>query len=396
MTPKQWRLAVVVQRYGEEVNGGAELHARWLAEHLTALAEVHAITTCALDATTWANHYAPGESQLNGVSLHRFPVDAPRDWDKAKQHTGRLVTTDHTLFDEFHWMRYDQGPYSTPLFNFIRDSYNHFDAFIFLTYLYATTFFGLPLVSDKAILVPTAHEEPYLYFPIYRPIFHLPQMIVYNTETERRTVSKATQNHHIPNIVAGVGINVSPDASAVRFQQKYGIKEPFILYVGRINEAKNVPELMTHFGRFRQENDNPVKLVLIGKTDISLPDHPDIVPLGFVSEQDKFDAICAAAVVVMPSLYESLSMLALEAWWMERPMLVNGRCEVLKQQCQRSNGGLYYFTYDEFAMTLKTLLETAELRHKLGQQGHLFVAQYYTWDIILDKYSAILTNIINP
>jgi glycosyltransferase involved in cell wall biosynthesis len=166
--------------------------------------------------------------------------------------------------------------------------------------------------------------------------------------------------------------------------------------VGRINEAKNVPELMTHFGRFRQENDNPVKLVLIGKTDISLPDHPDIVPLGFVSEQDKFDAICAAAVVVMPSLYESLSMLALEAWWMERPMLVNGRCEVLKQQCQRSNGGLYYFTYDEFAMTLKTLLETAELRHKLGQQGHLFVAQYYTWDIILDKYSAILTNIINP
>ncbi len=396
MPHRPWRLAIVVQRYGEEVNGGAELHARWLAEHLLEMAEMHVITTCALESTTWADSYQPGESQLNRVTIHRFPVDAPRDWAKSSQRTGRLATTVHTLYDEFHWMRYDQGPYSTPLLNFIRDSYYEFDAFIFFTYLYATTFFGLPLVSDKAILVPTAHEEPYLYFPIYRSIFHLPQMIVYNTETERQTVNGATQNEATPHIVAGVGINVPAQATAVRFQQKYGIHEPFILYVGRINQAKNVPELLDYFGRFRQENDTPCKLVLIGKSQISLPDHPDIVSLGFVSEQDKFDAIRAASVVVMPSLFESLSMIALEAWWMERPMLVNGRCQVLKQQCQRSNGGLYYHSYDEFAMILNTLLESAELRHKLGRQGHAFTAQNYTWDIILHKYKTILSQIIDP
>ena len=396
MSDKKWRVAIIVQRYGQEVNGGAELLSRWLAEHLTALADMHVITTCALDSTTWANHYAPGQSQLNGVTIHRFPVDAARDWAKASKNTGTLLTTEHTLFDEFHWMRHDQGPYSTPLLQYIRDSYAHFDAFIFVTYMYATTFFGLPLVSDKAILIPAAHDEPYIYLPIYRPIFHLPPFTVYSTEAERQIAHNATQNQHKESMVVGVGINVPPQPAADRFRQKYGIEEPFILYAGRINQAKNVPELLEYYGRFRHENDTPCKLVLIGKSEIKLPQHPDIHPLGFVSEQDKFDAIAAAAIVVMPSLYESLSIIALEAWWMERPMLVNGRCQVLKEQCQRSNGGLYYHSYDEFAAILNTLLGSPDLRQKLGQQGRAFTLQNYTWEVILAKYKTILKKMINP
>ena len=238
--------------------------------------------------------------------------------------------------------------------------------------MYATTFFGLPLVADKAILIPAAHDEPYLYLPIYHPIFHLPRFTIYSTEAERQIANAATQNQHRENMIVGVGINVPPEPSAARFQQKYGLEEPFLLYAGRINEAKNVPELLDYFDRFCQEHNTPCKLVLIGKSEIALPEHPAIVPLGFVSEQDKFDAIRAAAIVVMPSLFESLSIIALEAWWMERPMLVNGRCQVLKQQCQRSNGGLYYHSYDEFAMILTTLLQSAKLRDKLGQQGRGF------------------------
>lgn len=383
------RIAIVVQRYGEEVNGGAELHARWLAEHLLSLADVEVITTCALDYTTWANHYLPGESCINDVLVHRFPVDRPRNWPESQKRTFKLISTKHSLLDELEWIK-EQGPVSTPLLNAIKESHHYYDAFIFFTYLYATTFFGLPLVSDKAILVPTAHDEPFLKLPLFRPTFNLPQVIIYNTQAEREMVNAVMQNDDPAQIVAGVGINVPEEAFAERFRRQFNIQEPFMLYVGRVDQAKNIPELLDFFARFKQENDRPAKLVLIGRENIPLIKHPDIIYLGFQPEQVKFDAIAASDVVIIPSLYESLSMIALEAWWMEKPVIVNGRCEIMKKQCRHSNGGLYYQVYDEFEVILKKLLDTPTLREKLGQQGRHFVAQNYHWDVIIAKYRAVL------
>ena len=381
------QIALVVQRYGEEVNGGAELHARWLAEHLLPLAEVHVITTCAIDYHTWANAYPPGESELNGVQIHRFLVDRQRRPD-LPQRTVALFHQDHTILDELQWMQ-DQGPFSQDLLDFIRSSYPRFDLFIFVTYLYAPTYFGLQLVSDKAILVPTAHDEPYLRLPMFRPLFHLPQAIVYNTNPEMALVNQITHNQHVPQIVAGVGINVPTDVSAARFREKYGLEGDFMLYVGRVDSSKNLPELFDYFVRFKEAHESDLKLVLIGKAHIDLPDRRDVLSLGFVSEQDKFDAFKAAAIFVMPSLYESLSMVSLEAWLMETPVLLNGRCDVLKYQCRQSNGGLYYHTYEEFALAVLKLMQDPALRDRLGRQGRDFVAGRYDWRIVIAKYQAL-------
>ncbi len=381
------QIALVVQRYGEEVNGGAELHARWLAEHLLPLAEVHVITTCAIDYHTWANAYPPGESELNGVQIHRFLVDRQRRPD-LPQRTVALFHQDHTILDELQWMQ-DQGPFSQDLLDFIRSSYPRFDLFIFVTYLYAPTYFGLQLVSDKAILVPTAHDEPYLRLPMFRPLFHLPQAIVYNTNPEMALVNQITHNQHVPQIVAGVGINVPTDVSAARFREKYGLEGDFMLYVGRVDSSKNLPELFDYFVRFKEAHESDLKLVLIGKAHIDLPDRRDVLSLGFVSEQDKFDAFKAAAIFVMPSLYESLSMVSLEAWLMETPVLLNGSCDVLKYQCRQSNGGLYYHTYEEFALAVLKLMQDPALRDRLGRQGRDFVAGRYDWRIVIAKYQAL-------
>ncbi|MBP6470000.1 MAG: glycosyltransferase [Chloroflexi bacterium] len=387
----QQRVAIVVQRYGEEVSGGAELHARWLAERLLPLAEIHVLTTCAVDYVTWANEYPAKTTLVNGVTVHRFPVDQPRDWATAQKQTQALLLQDHSLFDEIAWVK-AQGPYSTALLTAVRQSYANFDAFIFFTYLYATTYFGLPLVSDKAILVPTAHDEPFLYLPVFRPLFHLPRAIVYNTQTEKGLVNRVTGNHgRAQDIIAGVGVNLPDHISAERFRQKYQIDGPFLLYVGRIAHGKNVPELLEDFQRFRQTQKEPLKLVLIGKANFDLPTHPDIVPLGFLSEQDKFDALQAASVVVMPSLYESLSMIVLEAWLVGKAVLVNGRCAVLRNQCRRSNGGLYYTSYDEFSAALQQLLSNSHLRQQLGRQGQRFAQTEYQWDTIIHRYKTLLT-----
>ena len=204
-------------------------------------------------------------------------------------------------------------------------------------------------------------------------------------------MQRVTRNHQVPNTLAGVGVALPDDVSPERFRRRYNLHEPFLLYVGRVDESKNVPELLDYFTRFRQANPaTPLKLVLIGRANLTLPDHPDIVPLGFLPEADKFDAIAAAAVVTLPSLYESLSMITLEAWAAGTPMLVNEQCEVVKYQCKQSNGGLYYRTADEFDASLQLLLGSDSLRRQMGRQGRQFVSQHYRPDRVVQHYIALL------
>lgn len=381
-------IAIVVQRYGSEVNGGAEFFARLLAEHLTAIADVRVLTTCAIDYHTWANEYPPGKDTLNGVLVERYPVDFKRASDGA-QRTAFILHKEHTLFDEYDWMR-TQGPYSTELLNAIRNTYVNTDLFIFVTYLYAHTVFGLPLVADKAVLIPHAHDEPFLRLGIMRNVFHAPQAIVYNVEPEMRLVQSTMQNGYIPQFVAGVGIDMPQNVNAARFQAKFGIDGDFVLYVGRIDASKNVNELFEHFAKFRDNYEGDLKLVLLGKEHMPIPQRPDIVSLGFVSEEDKFDAMAAAVALVQPSKYESLSLVALESWLVKTPVLVNGRSEVLKYQCRQSNGGLYYSNYDEFELALNRLLSDSEMTAQMGRQGRTFVQQRFNWDIILAKFQALI------
>jgi len=388
-TTERLRIALVVQRYGLEVSGGAELHCRWLAEHLNQYYDVHVITTCALDYTRWENHYPPGRDEINGVQVHRFRVDRRRDPKRFARLTVQLLGRPHAYWDELEWMR-QQGPLSTGLSEFVRQQRSSYDVFIFFTYLYATTYFGLQLVPDKAVLVPTAHDEPVIYLSLFRPLFNLPRFIVYNTEVERRFVERLSGNYHVPSAVVGVGIDLPADLSGERFRQKYDLDGDFVAYVGRVDSSKNCDELLDHFLRFRQGYAGDLKLVVMGKGSLPVPQHPDVVPLGFVSEQDKFDGLQAASVVVIPSRYESLSMAMLEAWLAGTPVLVNGECEVLKEQCQRSNGGLYYHSYQEFELGLSLMLTRGGIGDRLAEAGRRFARENYSWSIIEQKYQALL------
>ena len=379
------KVAFVVQRYGPEVNGGAELLCRWVAEHLVPYGDIHVLTTCALDYMRWENVYPAGEDVQNAVHVHRFPVDYPRNVRLFERYSRSLFMEQHTYLDELEWMR-QQGPVSTELLDYIEQQRAAFDAFIFITYLYATSYFGLPLVPGKAILVPAAHDEPMLYLSMFRALFNIPRYIIFNTHAEQRLVHRVFGNRHIPSSVVGTGINVPADVSAERFRRKYGLRGPFVLYVGRIDKSKNVPELLDYFSHVQGAHLPDLKLVLIGRGPAQIPPHPAIVPLGFVSEEDKFDALQAAAVLIVPSRYESLSMTVLEAWLMGKPVLVNGACDVLKEQCLRSNGGLYYRNYDEFALVLRTLLSLPELQSQLGRQGQVYTRASYSWPVIEKGY----------
>ena len=126
--------------------------------------------------------------------------------------------------------------------------------------------------------------------------------------------------------------------------------------------------------------------MLIGSAVMPVPKHPRIHHLGFLSDEDKFDAPAASDLLIMPSFYESLSMVALEAWALGRPVLANARCDVLLGQCLRSNAGLYYEDAGEFAGALDVLLTDAGLAAALGRKGREFFARHYSWPVIERKY----------
>lgn len=386
------RVAFVVQRYGEDIGGGAEALCRWVAERMQRYFEVSVLTTCALDYLTWANHFPAGAETINGVPVQRFPVDEPRDIDRFNRFARRLFRQERrTLVEELEWIR-RQGPLSSGLLDAIRRQEDHVDLFVFITYSYLTTFLGLQLVPTKSLLIPAAHDEPHFAFTAFQPIFHLPRGILYNTPEEKLLVQRTWRNQAVPCRVAGAGVARDPASGPERDDQGTTPEppldlpdSPYLLYVGRVDVMKGCQELIDFFLRFTRQMPD-VDLVLLGKPAMELPPHPRLHALGFVSEAHKAQALQQAAVLVNPSAYESLSLVILEAWQQGIPVLVNGRSDVLAGHCAAANGGLYYTNYDEFALCLDLLLRQPDVRRVLGDQGKRYVDEHYSWDTIEQTY----------
>ena len=383
------KLAFVVQRYGMEINGGAELHCRWIAEHMMKHADVEVLTTRALDYITWENHYPGGEGVVNGVPVRRFSVTRTRYPERFGRLQQFILDNEHRVEDELRWVE-EEGPCVPSLIQYIGKHAADYDYFIFFSYRYYHSFFGIRAVPEKSILVPTAEHDAVIHLNIFKGLFNMPLAFVYNSVEERRMIEGVSRNGHIPGDIVGVGTEVPLVSSGQRFRNRHGIEGEYILYIGRIDENKGCHRLFEHFLRFKTETGSPVKLILIGNAVLTIPSHPDIVPLGFLLEEDKFDALEGARLLVMPSFYESLSMVTLEAWAMKKPVLANARCEVLKGQCLRSNAGLFYEDYEEFKESLDLLLGSEGLCRAMGGNGRKYYDAHYTWESIENKYLALL------
>lgn len=382
-------VAFVIQRCGLEVNGGAEVLCLKIAERMSKHWDLEILTTCALDYSTWKNYYSPGITEVAGVRVRRFRVARQRNLSAFERLSERMYprVKQASLQEQETWMRV-QGPWSPKLIYYIKRHQDKYDAFIFFTYLYATTYFILPLVAPKAYLVPLAHDEWPIYMSMWDALFDKPRGFVFNSPEERDFVKKRFPQAAVEGPVAGVAVELPATPNAERFRQQYDINKPFMLYVGRVDPSKGCDELFRYFSDLRSRESSPRKLVLLGKPAMSIPQHPDIIALGFVDEQTKWDALAACELLVMPSPYESLSMVLLEAWAVGKAVLVNGKCDVLVGQCRRAQGGLWYTNQYEFQVAVEKMEEP--IRKQLGLQGKYFVATNYSWSKIEKKYLSFL------
>lgn len=392
--PTNLRAAFVVQRYGPSVVGGAESLCRQVAERLSSYIEVHVLTSCALGYDNWANHFPAGVTTQNDVTVHRFPVSRERHMRKFKRVSQRVFSNPEHAYpdDEIDWLL-QQGPRTKALLEHIRLEQDTYNAFLFFTYLYYPTVWGLPLVAEKSVLVPTAHDEAPIHLNAFGFVFHLPRHIVFLTDEERDFVHMRFRNQDIPWSVIGSGVDLPSAADGDVFRTNYEIDGRFALYVGRITPSKSCDEMFAYYLRFKRETASDMKLVLLGRQEMPIPDHKDIVYLGFVDEETKFNAYKAATVFIMPSRFESLSIVSLESLAVGTPLLANGQSEVLRSHCIRSNGGLYYTSYREYSTALTAILESCDLRAALGKNGPEYIGHDYRWDAVEWRYLAALESV---
>jgi len=385
-------IAFVVQRYGLEVSGGGELLCRQVVERLVPHFEIEVLTTCAQDYVTWENVYPAGLDTVNGIPVRRFPNVRTRE-AKFGTRSARLFGHPHTLQDELDWL-HAQGPVVPALLRYISEHRFTYDAFVFFTYIYYPTVLGLRLVADRALLVPTAHDESPIYLNIYQALFHSPRAILYNSFEEKQLLEDLFGVGYIPGEVVGVGVDVPRRIEPGAFRQRYSVRAPYLVYVGRVSHSKNCAELLDFFVRYKDTRPGPLTLVLVGRVEIPIPDRDDVVSLGFVSDEDKFNAIAGAELLLMPSKLESLCIAFLESLAMGTPVLCNGSSPVLRGHCLRSDAGLYYLTYPEFEASLELLVSNQRLCELMGRRGKRYVKDNYTWDHVIEKYRRLLSETI--
>jgi glycosyltransferase involved in cell wall biosynthesis len=408
------KIAFVVQRYGTEILGGSEYHCRLVAERLSARHQVDVLTTCARDYLTWANEYPEGADRLRGVTVRRFQTTRQRDLAAFNKLSERVLNERHTPQDEHEWLK-QQGPWAPGIVDYLERHHQQYDAIIFFTYLYAPTVLGIRIAPAKSILVPTAHDEPALRLGLYRDVFASAAGIAWNTDAERRLVTTRFPLRTLATEIIGCGVELPEgeamvegrdpvpstadgreplpphiDGPANAFRRRHRMHAPFVLYGGRIDPGKGCEELLEYFQTYVHEGGDAT-LMLMGVKMMPLPDDPQVRFAGVLSDEERFRALEAAAVVVVPSPNESLSLLALEAMAVGTPILVNGRSEVLVEHCRQSNAGLYYEDRWEFTEALKLLMKDTALRARLGRNGKAYVNKNYRWSQIIQKYERLLT-----
>jgi len=444
------RIAFIVQRYGSEVLGGSEQLCRLLAERLAIQHDVEVLTTCARDYVTWKNEYPEGSDRVRGVTVRRFATARTRDIESFNRYSEWIFANPHTRDDEMEWLK-QQGPWCPALLDHLRRQHQQYDVLIFFTYLYATSVLGTEINPGRSVLVPTAHDEPAIKLGIFKDLFNRVAALCYLTESERQFVQRQFLDRPLLEELIGVGIDIpqqqpyprmpipleeesagngdsngesgetpkagsGPEASDADsrteddhstrefpshllergsvFRRRHRLYGPLALYGGRIDPGKGCEELIEYFSSYVREGGDAT-LALMGVKLMALPEEPFIRFAGLLSDGERLQALGAATVVICPSPYESLSLLALEAMSVGTPVLVNARSAVLVEHCVRSNGGLWYADRNEFIECLNLLMSDARLRAALGRNGRDYVRKNYRWEVVLGKYERIFAKVRN-
>ena len=393
------KLLWVVQRFGPEVLGGSEVAGREFAQQMVERGhEVTILTSCATSYSDWANQYPSGESWMDGIRIVRLPVHAPRDNAQfGPVHAQVLSPEQPMLSQQQRWSRLI-GPDMVGFAQWIRTNSQLFDVGIFKAYLYSTATRGIPAAFGRMPILfnPEAHPEEMLNISLHESIFRLADAFQFHSREEAELVCRRL-GYIPPHEVVGIGVKpeqFQPGGTDVLRRLNLE-SQRYAVVVGRVDVGKGSFEALTFFKQYLRNSTTDLKLVLVGER-ADLPDLGDrIVATGFVSEAEKRDLIGGALCLIQPSYLESFSIVLTEAWALSRPVIVQGKSDVLRGQTARAGGGLVYTDYESFVAVLNQFDFHPENATRMGSSGNDFVRSEYSWSAVMTRFERAVTMAID-
>lgn len=383
------KIGFVTPWFGWDIPGGAEAELRGLLLHIKEKIEVEVLTTCVEKfSSDWnVNYQKPGKTKENGIVIRRFPV-RQRDVSAFDAVNYKLMNNIMPLSANEEETYIREMINSPKLYSYIRKNKDEYSLFVFIPYMFGTTFYGISECPEKAVLIPCFHDESYAYMNIFKNLYKNIAGMIFHAQPELVLAEKIFDLTNVKTQVLGEGVYTDLQGDAKRFRDNYNINDDFILYAGRKDAGKNVDVLLQYFEEYKRRNKSAMKLVLIGGGCIEIPEtcKSDIIDLGFVPVQDKYDAYAAAMVLCQPSTHESFSLVIMESWLSYRPVMVHEECAVTKNFAIESNGGLYFKNYFEFEGCLNYLLQNKDIADCMGNNGRNYVMENFAWDVVVDKY----------
>lgn len=395
------KIGFVIPWYADGIPGGAEMELREVAGHLhSAGVRLEILTTCVKEfGSDWSvNYYKEGDdSTANGITIKRFKVKK-RDTEAFDAVNAKLMRK-APVSPEEEDIFLSEMVNSPDLYKYISEHGDDYSLFVFIPYMFGTTYNGAKIFPEKSVLIPCFHDEGYAYMKRFKELFPKTAGMIFNARPEAELAQRlyGFEESGTKTIVMGIGMDtgIIPDPAA--FREKFKINERFILYAGRKDEGKNVHTLVKYYSEYIKRHETDLRLVLIGGGEIELPPalvkSGRIVDLGFVDRQDKYNAQGAAEFLCQPSMNESFSLVIMESWLCGRPVLVHENCPVTRNFVSESNGGLYFGNYFEFEGCADYILNHKNTAWLMGSNGKNYVKKNFDWDVIVDKYKKFFNEI---
>lgn len=386
------KIGFVVPWFGDNISGGAEMETREVAAHLhNAGADIEILTTCVRDFNSdWnTNYFRAGEYESEkGIKIKRFEV-RKRD-SKAFDSVNFKLMNNQPITLEEEDIFLNEMINSPKLYEYIKQHEDEYSVFVYIPYMFGTTYSGVKACPEKAVLIPCFHDESYAYMKRFREVFPKAAGMIFNARPESQLAENIYKfsESNTKTIIMGIGMDTDIKTYPEDFRKKFKINDPFILYAGRKDSGKNVHTLIKYFGEYIKRNQRKIKLVLIGGGNIEIPSEikSDVIDLGFIDIQDKYNACGAAMLMCQPSENESFSLVIMESWLCKRPVLVNERCAVTHNFVSESNGGLYFNNYFDFEGCVNYISSHPDIADIMGQNGKKYVESNFDWNIITKKY----------
>ncbi|HMP40097.1 MAG TPA: glycosyltransferase family 4 protein [Roseiflexaceae bacterium] len=388
-------ITIVAPWYGPDTAGGAETQARQLAVALaTAGIHVEVWATNGRDAFSPPQPYYPaGPDVVDGIVVRRFAIMPPSQTLDPPAVVRRLgaVPAEWVSFPEHERRLLASLPSSDDLLAAVAEEHTT-RRFLFIPYPFPTTFWGIVLAGAHGSLLPCLHDEPYARYAAYRWMFRRARRVLANSSAERALTIRLFDLSPDQVVVAGEGIDLSPRGDGDAFRARRGLHGPLLMYAGRRDAAKNVPLLLRYTREYWARRGAPLTLMLSGRDPLEVADplRDLVLDLGYLSVAEKHDAYAATDVFINPSLYESFSIVLMEAWLQGTPALVHTRCDVTREAVESSGGGLHFDSFGEFAVALDLLLADPTRRRILGERGREWVRRTCRWEDVAARTAAAL------